>query len=140
MRSELVGGTVGPVHPARSLDRSRRAGLGSISPVRQAVGERPVLYAQRTTGLDVKGTLRIAALEVVVGEGFRTPAPSERWCAMRGRRSKASQGGNRGEEGRCLVGAIYGDLRIADGARTSARRPAAWSLVGGRNEDEPVRS
>jgi hypothetical protein len=38
-------------------------------------------------------------------EGFRTPAPCTTvGRAAGGRRSKASQGGNRGEEGRCLVG------------------------------------
>ena len=38
------------------------------------------------------------------GEGFRTPARSEMVVRSVGRRSKASQGGNRGEEGRWLVG------------------------------------
>src|ERR1700677_2942662 len=33
------------------------------------------------------------------GEGFWTPNLAGRSCAMRGRRSKVSQGGNRGEEG-----------------------------------------
>jgi hypothetical protein len=40
----------------------------------------------------------------VNAEGFRTPAPCTTvGRAAGGRRSKASQGGNRGEEGRCLV-------------------------------------
>jgi hypothetical protein len=45
-----------------------------------------------------------------------------------------------GRKGGVWRGAIYGDLRIADGARASARRPVARRLVGGKNEGEPVRS
>jgi hypothetical protein len=42
---------------------------------------------------------------VCCAEGFRTPAPCTTvGRAAGGRGSKASQGGNRGEEGRCLVG------------------------------------
>jgi hypothetical protein len=45
-----------------------------------------------------------ANLKVAFGEGFRTPARGGTVVRFWGRRSKASQGGNRGEEGRCLVG------------------------------------
>src|SRR5271166_3367411 len=44
-----------------------------------------------------------------------------------------------GRKGAVGLGAIYGDLRIAEGARALARRPVARGLVGGRAEDELVR-
>jgi len=57
-----------------------------------------------------------------------------------GRRSKASQGGNRGQEGRCLeLGATYGDLRIARGSGVWARWRVARSLGGGTDDGERIR-
>ena len=49
----------------------------------------------------------------------------------RGRRSKASQGGNRGEVGGPFGEGAYGDLRIADGWRARWRRPAALGVFVG---------
>ena len=49
----------------------------------------------------------------------------------RGRRSKASQGGNRGEVGGPFGERAYGDLRIADGWRARWRRPAALGVFVG---------
>ena len=49
------------------------------------------------------------------GEGFQGAGPLRRWDCARGRRSKASQGGNRGEVGGPFGERAYGDLRIADG-------------------------
>src|SRR5271165_4312117 len=64
-----------------------------------------------------------------------------RSCAVWGRRSKASQGGNRGQEGARLgSGASYGDLRIADRSGVSARGPVARNLGGGNDDDDRVRS
>jgi hypothetical protein len=40
--------------------------------------------------------------------GFRTPARCGRSCGIGGRRSKASQGGNRGEDGARLASATMG--------------------------------
>ncbi len=46
----------------------------------------------------------LSAMSVRSGEGFWTPAPTRHGAPPRGRRSKASQGGNRGQDGRCLAG------------------------------------
>src|SRR5208337_1847058 len=67
-------------------------------------------------------------------KGFGRRPVARRWCEARGRRSKASQGGNRGEEGRCVRDATYGDLRIADRARLSRRWPVRRSLAGGTDK------
>src|SRR5271166_6948659 len=49
--------------------------------------------------------------------GFGRRPLGGRSCVVRGRRSKASQGGNRGQEGAPVwSGATYGDFRIADGS------------------------
>ena len=64
-------------------------------------------------------------LKVGFGEGFGRRPLAGRSCGVRGRRSKASQGGNRGEEGGCLAGATYGDLRIAEERGRVARGPVA---------------
>ena len=71
--------------------------------------------------------------------GFRSPALFDGVARRRGRRSKASQGGNRGEEGRCW-GATYGDLRVADGWRATRREPAAFRLGGGTGDGGRFRS
>ena len=57
--------------------------------------------------------------------------PLRRWAGPRGRRPKASQGGNRGEVGGRFGARAYGDLRIADGWRARRRRPAALGVFGG---------
>src|SRR5271165_705477 len=78
---------------------------------------------------------------VALIRGFRTPARCGRSCVVRGRRSKASQGGNRGQEGAPVwSGATYGDFRISDGSRVSRREPVARNLGGGNDDDERVRS
>jgi hypothetical protein len=59
-------------------------------------------------------------MKVAFGEGFGRRPLAGGLCGRRGRRSKASQGGNRGEEGRCW-GATYGDLRVAEGSRATRR-------------------
>src|SRR5271166_4590797 len=74
-------------------------------------------------------------------KGFGRRPLSGRSRVARGRRSKASQGGNRGEEGAPVwLGATYGDFRIADGSRVSPRGPVARNLGGGNDDDERVRS
>ncbi len=74
-------------------------------------------------------------------KGFGRRPLAGRSCVVRGRRSKASQGGNRGEEGTPVwSGATYGDFRIADGSRVSPRGPVARNLGGGNDDDERVRS
>ena len=45
-----------------------------------------------------------------------------------------------GEEGRCLAGATYGDLRVGDGAPASTLKAQVADRVGRRDEDERVRS
>ena len=60
--------------------------------------------------------------------------PLRRLGVRRGRRSKASQGGNRGEVGGLFGERAYGDFRIADGCRGGRRQPAAlvaFSASGG---------
>src|SRR5271165_1836852 len=74
-------------------------------------------------------------------KGFGRRPLGGRSCAVWGRRSKASQGGNRGQEGARLgSGASYGDLRIADRSGVSARGPVARNLGGGNDDDDRVRS
>ena len=86
------------------------------------------------------GFLRFTARSLITcngsnGEGFRTPALCGTVVRRRGRRSKASQGGNRGEEGGCLVGRdLWGFEdrgRLASGASAaggarSCRRKRRW--------------
>jgi len=62
--------------------------------------------------------------------GFRAPALATVGWA-RGRRSKASQGGNCGEVGEAFGERAYGDLRIADGWQTRRRRRAALGVFAG---------
>ena len=74
-------------------------------------------------------------------EGFGRRPLAGRSCVVRGRRSKASQGGNRGQEGAPVWSAVtYGDFRIADGWPVSLRVPVARNLGGGTDDDERVRS
>ncbi len=71
-------------------------------------------------------------------KGFGRRPLGGRSCVVRGRRSKASQGGNRGQEGAPVwSGATYGDFRIADGSRVSPRGPVGRNL-GGNDDDERV--
>ena len=75
------------------------------------------------------------------GEGFGRRPLAGGWCGHRGRRSKASQGGNRGQEGALFwLGAAYGDLRIACGSGVWTRWRVARSRAGGTDEGEGVRS
>src|SRR5271166_2624889 len=92
------------------------------------------------TGLTFRATRTFwwHRLKVSFGEGFRTPALCDGEARRRGRRSKASQGGNRGEEGLCR--ATYGDLRVADGAPAQALRRQADDRVDRKDDDELVRS
>ena len=90
---------------------------------------------------DVKRTLWTSAVNVAVGEGFWMRPLARRSCGLWGRRSKASQGGNRGQEWALVwLGAIYGDLRIADCSRVSQRGRMACSLAGGTDDSGRVRS
>ena len=65
---------------------------------------------------------------LVKGFGRR---PLRRWGMRRGRRLKASQGGNREEVGGAFGERAYGDLRIADGWRARRRRSAALGVFSG---------
>ena len=65
---------------------------------------------------------------MVKGFGRR---PLRRWAGPRGRRPKASQGGNCGEVGEPFGERAYGYLRIVDGWQTSRRRPAALGVFAG---------
>ena len=61
-------------------------------------------HPTETVGIDPKQAFPLGARKGRNAEGFRTSAPCTTvGRAAGGRRSKASQGGNRGEEGRCLV-------------------------------------
>src|SRR5271166_2517693 len=74
-------------------------------------------------------------------KGFGRRPLAGQWCVVRGRRSKASQGGNRGQEGAPVwSGATYGDFRIADGSGVWPRGPVARNLGGGNDDDDRVRS
>ena len=77
---------------------------------------------------------------LVKGFGRR---PLRRLGVRRGRRSKASQGGNRGEDGGPFGERAYGDLRMADGWRARRRQSATSSvfsaeapMVGGFDGDD----
>jgi hypothetical protein len=77
---------------------------------------------------------------IVRVKGFGRRPVEGRLCGFWGRRSKASQGGNRGEEGRCLVGR---DLWRFVGRQQIARVAAqAGDGQSSRRErrHEPVRS
>jgi hypothetical protein len=64
---------------------------------------------------------------------WRAEAPALATVGMlRGRRSKASQGGNRGEGRGPFGGRADGDLRIAEGWRVRRRRPGALGVLLGR--------
>ncbi len=74
------------------------------------------------------------------GEGFRTPA----LCGTAVRDAgagvrKPPKEETAGRKGAVWLAAIYGDLRIADATRASARRPVERRPIGGRNEGDPVR-
>ena len=92
---------------------------------------------------------RDVASNVSNAEGFRTPAPCTTvGRAAGGRRSKASQGGNRGEEGRCLVKrglwGFLGRRQIAcvgaqpDGAGQRRRRASSVGSMCGFGVDVAV--
>ena len=57
--------------------------------------------------------------------------PLRRLGVRRGRRSKASQGGNRGEVGGPFGERAYGDLRIADDWRARRRQSATLGVLSG---------
>ena len=74
-------------------------------------------------------------------KGFGRRPVARRWCEARGRRSKASQGGNRGEERRCVRDATYGGSlhwksRISPRHRPRGRKGEAFGqlLRGTRTE------
>ena len=115
-----------------------------------------ILRASRPASVRVRllyGT-RAAPRAVALGAGFEgsesthrdvlpvpwwTPAsvkgfgrrPLRRLGVRRGRRSKASQGGNRGEVGGPFGERAYGDLRIADGWRARRRQSATLGVFSG---------
>jgi hypothetical protein len=63
--------------------------------------------------------------------GFRSPAPTrEIGLRRRGRRSKASLGGNRGTEELRRRGARYGDLMVAVGSRRALRIASTLMFFG----------
>ena len=67
-------------------------------------------------------------------EGFGRRPLRRRSCGFGGRRSKARQGGNRGQDGGRLASGSYGDLRIADGWRARCRQLAALSVLSGSGD------
>ena len=72
--------------------------------------------------------------------GFRTPAlcgtvVRDAGAGVR----KPPKEETAGRKGAVWLAAIYGDLRIADATRASARRPVERRPIGGRNEGDPVR-
>jgi hypothetical protein len=69
-------------------------------------------------------------------EGFGRRPLTGRSCGFRGRRSKASQGGNRGEVGAGSAGPTYGDFGLADEALARLRALAAGRVRGGSGGDE----
>jgi hypothetical protein len=71
--------------------------------------------AFRPAGVNVNRSLRIAAVYVVVGEGFWTPAHCDGGGEAPGPASE-SLPRRKPRGGRALEGATYGDLRVADGA------------------------
>ena len=110
-------------------------GIAGIPPDTRLAGSTPCLIVG--VHRDQHLALDMAAL---IRDFGRWPFAG-RSCVVRGRRSKASQGGNRGQEGAPVrSGATYGDLRIADGSRVSPQGPVARNLGGGNDDDERVRS
>ena len=86
---------------------------------------RPGVHRDQDLGLDSLALIR----------GFRTPAPcKDGGAGSGGRRSKARQGGNRGQDGGRLASGSYGDLRIADGWRARCRQLAALSVLSGSGD------
>ena len=67
-------------------------------------------------------------------EGFGRRPFADGRAGPRGRRSKASQGGNRGEVWGPFGERAYGDLRIADGWRARRRRSATLGVFSGSAE------
>ena len=109
---------------------------------------RPRASARRCDGQDDRAALRepcawgfgvdCRTSAVVKGFGRRPFRDGRaRWRAGVRKPPKEETAGRKGAD---WLAAIYGDLRIADGARASARRAVARSLVGGNAEGEPVRS
>jgi hypothetical protein len=77
---------------------------------------------------DSRDVLRARWSASVKGFGRRL---LRRLGVRRGRRSKASQGGNRGEVGGPFGERAYGDLRIADGWRARRLRSATLGIFSG---------
>ena len=126
------------IGPAARNSFSRMPGswLGSQDPTGYEVGREFALsdkseFTETNKMVDFRALIR----------GFRTPALCTTVERGRGRRSKASQGGNRGEV-RALFrwGAPYGDLEVASRRHASPREPVIRRFVAGNDEDEPVRS
>jgi hypothetical protein len=70
------------------------------------------------------------------GEGFRTPAATRHGRPPRGRRSKASQGGNRGQDGLCMAGCdLWGfeghGRRCRGDAGAGGVDPGGWTKARG---------
>jgi hypothetical protein len=88
-----------------------------------------------------EGRLYVAAdgTIYVFAEGFRTPVPCTTvGRAAGGRRSKASQGGNRGKDGARVGARRYGDLRVADWARRLRMKLEAADGVNRQDDDERI--
>ena len=134
----LKADILAPIARARSLLNGGMASSLGLHPAARRHRHRRII-APQTAGVDVDRSFRIGMWTSQLVKGFGRRPLAGRSCVVRGRRSKASQGGNRGQEGAPVwSGATYGDFRIADGSRVSPRGPVARNLGGGNDDDERV--
>jgi hypothetical protein len=123
-----------------SADHARLADVSAEAARRQPKAEQRRAYCapvrdEQSPFLSLPAAVLVRTrLGVRSGEGFRAPALCDGWTCARGRRPKASQGGNRGKVGGPFGERAYGDLRVADGRRARRRRPAAFCVVGGSGD------
>ena len=112
------------IGPAASNSFSRM--LGSWFGIKRSHRIRGWQEVHPVSQIGVHRDQKLAVDNRALIRGFRTPAPSRRSGLRRGRRPKASRGGNRGGRGASMFqSAIYGDLKNGVAALSAVSTPGS---------------
>jgi hypothetical protein len=109
---------------SRTLEGARRSFRPRRAGAQRAFRQGPQLYPSNMFDSSFVHNREEAAGRRTMVKGFGRRPFCGRWYRRWGRRSKASQGGNRGEVGGPFGERDYGDLRIADRWRAGRRQPS----------------